>query len=92
MAKSLAASYILGCIKHNIAVYPTILSTATASPWLLCIVLGSTIQEDIKVLECAQRIATKMEKGLEGMSYEEQLRILDLFSGRNLLFIGRRGE
>ena len=34
----------------------------------------------VKVLECIQRRVTKLVKGLEGMSYAEQLRALGLSS------------
>jgi len=37
-------------------------------------------KEGVKVLECIRRRATKLVKGLEGMSCEQQLRTLGLFS------------
>jgi len=38
------------------------------------------LEKEVKILECVQRRTTKLVKGLEGMSYEEQLVTLSLSS------------
>ncbi|KAK4816503.1 hypothetical protein QYF61_017464 [Mycteria americana] len=76
------ASRVLGCIKHSTAsrsreaIVPP--CTALVRPHLEYSV--PQYKKDIKLLERVQRRVTKMVKGLEGKTYEEQLRSLGLFS------------
>ena len=79
------ANHVLGCMKHSTAnqsrEVTVPLYTALVWPHLEYSVQFWDLQyKDIKLFECFQRRATKMVKGLEGKTYEEQVRSLGLFS------------
>ena len=80
------ANRMPGCIKHSMTSQPKeliiLLCSALVWPHLECCAQfwAPQFKKDVKVLECFQKRATKLVKGLEGMSCEEWLRTLGLSS------------
>ncbi|PKU27025.1 hypothetical protein llap_22671 [Limosa lapponica baueri] len=78
------ANCILGCIKRSVAsrsrevMLP--LCSGETPPGVLHPALGPQHKKDRDLLEQVQRRATKMIRGLEHLSYEDNLRVLGLLS------------
>jgi len=80
------ANHVLGSIKHSIAnqLREEIVPLCAALVWphlKYCVQFWvPQYKKDFKLLECVQRRAIKIVKGLEGKTCQERLRSLGLFT------------
>lgn len=71
------------CIRNSVARRTStviVLGTSDAILWILCLVLGPSLQDGHWGARSVQRMATKLVKGLEHKSCDKQLRDLWVFT------------